>query len=457
MLLTNATSGESHMVAKGKRLLVLGVPLSTLIGIIACFGDDAVGASINPALASIALAFPDIPYSQILWLYSMPKMAIVPITLIAGLITGKYVSFRTAAITGFALIAIGGVMPVFMDDFWAVLGSRFILGIGLGIQAPIGPALVLRYFSDPQKRATVLGFGHGFVNIYGVFTNLLVGSLAVVNWRYSFLAYGTIFILLAIAILWVREPEDGRGSAKLSANQIIAAQTREDKLKESIEGMPGESSAITTGEIESPSSQERGIWKRMPKKAYGLVAAYLVALVLWGVAGLNLSAIVQSSGFGDSVTSGAVVSLINLSGVISGFAFGLLTKRMRGYVLPFGMFLMAAGFAVYYVAPNVYVLAVGVFVGGLANTIIMTGFESAVGSCCDASLISLGMSLCMVVSQLSGFLCPFYIGFVMDVLGFSSYTAPLMVSAVLLAVMGIAFAFVTFAARKRARVASLQR
>ncbi len=435
------------MAARARKAFALGVPLTTLIGIVACFGDDAVGASINPALASIAAAFPDIPYSQVLWLYSMPKLVIVPVTLVAGVVTGKYVSFRTAAIVGFALIAVGGVAPVALDGFWAVLASRFVMGVGLGIQGPIGPALVLRYFSDPQERATVLGFGHGFVNIYGVVTNLLVGGLAVIDWHYAFFAYGTIFVLLVVAALWVRDPPSGDGAARMSARQIIAAQTRADKLEE----VPAPPAGLREASPDRPAGDPAAAWRRLSGRAYALVAAYLFALVLWGVAGLNLSAIIEAEGFGDAATAGVVVSLINVSGIVSGFAFGLLTKWLKGYALPFGMFLMAAGFMAYATAGNVYVLAAGVFVGGLANTIIITGFESAVGSQCDASLISFGMSLCMTASQLSGFLCPLYIGFVMDVVGLSSYSAPLLVSAALLTALGVVFVVVTRTSTFRAR------
>ena len=126
-----------QMNARKKALAVGGIPLATLVGVLACFGDDAVGASINPALASIAAAFPEMPYSQILWLYTLPKIVIVPITLASGFVVGGKVSFRAAAITGFALIALGGMAPFFLDDFWAILGFRFVMGVGLEYRRPL--------------------------------------------------------------------------------------------------------------------------------------------------------------------------------------------------------------------------------------------------------------------------------------------------------------------------------
>lgn len=445
------------MAKAGKSLAMLGVPITTLIGIVACFGDDAVGASINPALATIGAAFPEVPYAQIMWLYSMPKIVIVPLTLVSGLVVGRYISFRLAAILGFGLIAVGGVAPAVCNEFWQIMAFRFVLGVGLAIQAPIGPALVLRYFADPQKRAYVLGFGHGFVNVYGVVTNVLVGSLCAIDWHYAFLAYGTIFVLLVLAILFVREPPSAKGEV-LSAKEVLSAQARADF----VERNAGEGCDVDGELIAEPTVSKKSIWARLPKSAYCLIFLYLFTLVLWGVAGLNLSAVIQENGLGDAATAGIVVSTINLSGVISGFAFGFLMKHLKEYVLPFGYFLMALGFVVYYFAPNAVVLSFGVFVAGLANTILMTGFENAVGSKCDVSLIYFGMSLCMTMSQLSGFLCPFYITFVMDVMGFSSYSAPLLVSATVLVLLGggrslcYAFALCKRAVKNHGELAVLQ-
>ena len=416
------------MVAKTRKLAVGGVSLTLLIGVLACFGDDAVGASVNSALASISQAFPSIPYSQILWLYTMPKIVIVPVTLASGFIVGRRVSYRKAAIAGFALISLGGMAPVILTDFWAILASRFVMGVGLGIQAPIGPALVMRFFVRSEDRARVLGYGHAFINVYGVATNLLVGFLCTIEWRYAFLAYGTILVLLVVAILFLRDPE-GADVAGPSAWDSVASET---------------------GGVVPPSSWWQTL-RAMPRMVFFLCAAYLITLCLWGVAGLNLSSVIDSRGFGDAATAGAILSLINVSGMIAGFFFGSVRRVLGRYTLPAGYFVMVAGFALYCLAPSVFVLALGVFVAGLANTLLITAFEAAVGDCCDASQVSLGMSLCMVVNQLAGFLTGFYISFLMDGLGLDGYSMPVACSAILLLAMGLGFALAGLLGARRER------
>lgn len=406
------------MSLRGKQVMVLGMPLLLFIGIISCFGDDAVGASINPALASIGEAFPNIEYGRITWLYSMPKIVIVPVCLISGFLIGKKVSYKKAAVTGFALIAVGGMAPYFMNEFWQIMFARFVLGIGLGIQAPIGPALVMRFFPDPQKRSTALGIGHGFVNIYGVVTNLLVGSLCTINWHYAFLAYGTIIILLLLTAFFLKNPKDGLNISALSS--IQNDRQRRSELAAEVEDSP---------------------YKRKPIgfSVIILLAAYFVTLLLWGTAGLNLSAIVKANGFGDAALSGVIISFINLAGVLAGFAFGFIYKFFKQYTLAFGYFLMASGLGLFALAPNAFCLGLGIFIAGLANTILMTGFEAEIGNRVLLKQVSLAMSFCMTASQLSGFFTGFYISFVMGIFGRTNFAAPVACSAIILAIIGIVF------------------
>ena len=438
------------MNARKKALAVGGIPLATLVGVLACFGDDAVGASINPALASIAAAFPEMPYSQILWLYTLPKIVIVPITLASGFVVGGKVSFRAAAITGFALIALGGMAPFFLDDFWAILGFRFVMGVGLGIQAPIGPALVMRLFDRKEQRAFVLGAGHGVINAYGVATNLLVGVLCAIEWRLAFLAYGTVAVLLVLAAAFLKNPEKGAVQGAWAALDEGRAGRRAAASSDANANM-GEKGA-GAGEDEATLAGWRACWRmmrRLDRRVFTLCLVYLATLCVWGVAGLNLSAIIQANGFGNAAVAGTVLSLINLSGMASGFAFGFISRACGRYTLALGYAVMACGLGVYALAPNLAVLCVGVFVAGAANTILITGFENEVGSRCGADLVSLGMALCMVVSQLSGFLSGFYISFVMDVLGFSSFSAPVGLSALVMLALGCCFSVWAWAGNAR--------
>ena len=150
--------------AKTVDLANLGIPLPLACGILASFGDDAVNTVIMPIMASLANAFPDIPYATITWLYSMPKIVIIPFALLSGYLVGRRVKFKTMALVGLGIIAVAGIAPFFLEGFWEILASRMVLAVGLGLQAPIGPALVMRFFRDGPRRSTMLGLGNGVLN-----------------------------------------------------------------------------------------------------------------------------------------------------------------------------------------------------------------------------------------------------------------------------------------------------
>ena len=65
----------------------------------------------------------------------------------------RKIKFKTLALIGMGIISVAGVAPVLFDDFWMILGARMVLAVGLGLQAPIGPALVMRFFEDGKRRS----------------------------------------------------------------------------------------------------------------------------------------------------------------------------------------------------------------------------------------------------------------------------------------------------------------
>jgi len=56
------------------------------------FMSMAIGA-INPVLQNIAEAFPDIPFTTIALVTTLPSLLIIPTTIIAGNIVGTKVSY----------------------------------------------------------------------------------------------------------------------------------------------------------------------------------------------------------------------------------------------------------------------------------------------------------------------------------------------------------------------------
>lgn len=381
----------------------LGVPFSLMVGILASFGDDAVNTAITPVFASLAAAFPDISYATITWIYSMPKIVVIPFALLSGYLAGRKVGFKTIALVGMGIIATAGVIPFFLNDFWAILASRMVLAVGLGLQAPIGPALVMRFFQDGPRRSFALGLGNGVLNGVSILTGLLIGNLCAIEWHLSFLGYLGMFVLFVFTLVFLKEPP------------VVAVE--------------GEASF-------DRKARSRGV----PKQAIFLCAFFAMVDCVWMAATMNISAIVAQMNWGDAGTTSWLMSLISLAGFVFGLSYGPYCKLTKRYNLAASLLIIAIAVAFIAFASDAWMLAVGLFLGGAAFCLIICGIQNELGVVCSPMQMALASALFMVFEHLGGFLSSWWMALVMSFAGQNAYQAPSLAASAVFLVSSAAFA-----------------
>lgn len=406
-----------------KKFRGFGVPAPLFIGILASFGDDAVNTAIMPMISSLAAAFPDIPYTMVIWVYTMPKIIIIPFALLSGYIAGRYIRFKTLALMGLGIISIAGIVPALLDDFWMILASRMVLAVGLGLQAPIGPALVMRWFRNGQQRSYALGLGNGMLNGFSMLTGMLVGFLCTMDWHWSFYAYGLMVPLFLVTLFLLKEPPSAEGEKNevQPDDREVRPASREEALVASVKRK-----------------------STVPLAAFALCAVFCLVDCFWMPASLNMSSIIVSNGWGDSATTGVVMSLISVAGLCAGFLFGWYYKLTKRFNLAVSFFLMAIALALIYFATGITMLGAGLFIGGAAFCLMICGVQNELGFICKPAQMAMATGLFMVFEHMGGFLVSGYMSLIMDVAGLSSFIAPVGVSMILFSIGGICFVFYGF-------------
>jgi MFS family permease len=369
---------------------------------------------------------------------------IILFALLSGAVAGRYLSFRTVALLGFAVICFAGVAPAFLNDFWMVLASRMILGIGLGLQCPLGPALVIRFFPNERQRAFYLGVGNGVINGYGTITNLLVGTLCAINWNYAFFAYGTMAILFLFAFLFLKEPAKPLDS---NNGQTILRDSENDDINETDKKKIA--TKCSDEKAKSIFSTLRAISK-LPRTVLILCVLFMFVDCLEMPAAINASAIIAQNNWGSSALAGIMVSLISISGLISGFAFGKFFRTFKHYNIVISFFIMATGLLMTVLASSPFVMAAGLFFCGASFTLIISGIQNEIGAVVTSAQAVFASALFMVFENIGGFITAGYMSLVSIVFGSQSFYAPLIVSAVLFGIGGIGLGiFVSRKTRKR--------
>ena len=153
------------------------------ISLLAIFFTSMGVATVSPAMAKLAAQFPSNNYALI---STLPTLFIVPTTLWAGAVAGKKIRYRTISLVGILLFLIGGIAPFFLtESFTVLLVCRAVFGIGVGLRASLGNALVMQYYTG-KEQADMLGYGNLISNFGGVLLQMVAGSLAEYGWDYTF-------------------------------------------------------------------------------------------------------------------------------------------------------------------------------------------------------------------------------------------------------------------------------
>lgn len=150
------------------------------ISLLAIFFTSMGVATVSPAMAKLAAQFPSNNYALI---STLPTLFIVPTTLWAGAVAGKKIRYRTISLVGILLFLIGGIAPFFLtESFTVLLVCRAVFGIGVGLRASLGNALVMQYYTG-KEQADMLGYGNLISNFGGVLLQMVAGSLAEYGWN----------------------------------------------------------------------------------------------------------------------------------------------------------------------------------------------------------------------------------------------------------------------------------
>ncbi|MBF7097847.1 MFS transporter [Alkalibacter mobilis] len=332
--------------------------------------------AVNPALASIAAAFPDVSFTTILLISTLPQLLSVPATLAAGRLAGSIIKYKTLLTWGMILFVVGGVAPYFIKDITNIIVMRAVYGIGLGLVMPMGMALAIAYF-DGEEREKMIGSGTLMQNVGGIFFTLIAGLMASVTWNLTFLVH-TFGIFTIILTLFLPEPD------KVQVGQ-------------NAEGVP-----------------------RMPIIVYGLTLFIFVVMVLFMPMMLNMSSVILERGMGNAASSGLVLTVFTVGGMIAGALFAKVYKVFNTTTFSIGLGSAAIGLAAMAYGNTILFMYVATFFSGFGTGLIIPAIFVTIGMKVHPTQISMATGIVLAALNSAAFPTPYIIAFISGLLGQSN-------------------------------------
>jgi MFS family permease len=373
--------------------------ISSVIAIMSIFFVLMGVGILTPAIQNIAEAFPDIPFTTILLISTLPSLFIVPSSIISGALAGSKVKYRTLVITGSIIFAIAGSISYAQNDFTIILVSRAIFGIGLGIIFPLGSALVLKLF-DGQQRANMLGASNVVMNIGGIALQMGGALLCAISWRYTFLAHLIALLTLLLVIFLLPEPEQN------------ITETNVPKVK-------------------------------MPVGVY--IISFLVAFntVLLTPMLLNMSTIIITDKLGNAANAGVVLSSFTVGGMVGGAIFGNVNKIIGRFALGVGLIIGGIGLAIVYFAHSLMLLTIGALIIGIGAFTVIPAAMMTLGKIVPPAGFGTASGILMAFLNLGGFISPFYMSLLVSVSGRTDVRFPVLFGCLAAVLLGAIVLVVT--------------
>lgn len=352
-------------------------------------------AAMAPALNGIQLHFMNAPSTLVKLVVTLPALICIPIGLLNSAFM-KFVSKKNLILIGLFLFTIGGLSSSLSPNIYMLLFTKVILGLGLGITAPLSLVLIGDFFHG-KERTKFMGLSTASTNLGGILSTLLVGFLASFGWRYSFLVYAVTIIVFILIALFLPNSS--------TQHNTDNANTKHNGNKQE------------TIHIEENIKLNKGIFK------YAILV--LLALIAFYAVPTNMDFLIKYKNLGTSSTAANIVSLGTLSSLISALVFPKLMKLLKKYYSLIIFIVMSFGFVLLGFSPSIEVTLLGaIFVGFGFGSIIPFGMLFA-SNLVHKTHTALAILIVTTALYLGEFLSPIVLQMISNVLNINNVTGSL--------------------------------
>ncbi|MER2120030.1 MAG: MFS transporter [Solibacillus sp.] len=375
--------------------------LKFLIVLIA-FQDVAAGVA-GSIMADLIVAFPEFSPTTVMLIATMPGLLQIFPSLFYGKLTNKF-SKRALLMTGLILFLIGGIMPFFLSNLFAIIVFRGILGLGVGITLPLSIDIITGFF-DGRERDFLIGFGTSTIACVGaIFFQVVGGMLAdAYGWNYGFLVYLFPIWILAITFLFLPEPK----------------------------------------KQEVPNASIKDVLFKAPKTVYGFTIGQIIfSAFIYGYV-TNISIIIQSEGLGNATEAGLAISLFTTGTLITGFIFGKLRSMMPNLIVPLGVLLTATGILWCSAVGSLTMIFVASVLGGMGLGIVLPGVLARVSELANLAKGISYVGIAAAGQGLGGIVSPYMFATLLGAFGLEGGRSTLLISSIGLFVLAIVWAVIT--------------
>ncbi|RMC48154.1 MFS transporter [Lactobacillus sp. ESL0225] len=337
-----------------------------------------IAPQISPVLPLMYSSFPTISRAGVETLSTIPNIGIV-IGLMLSPFLIRLVGSKPTIISGLLIILLAGTYPIYSTNYYMILISRFLLGLGIGLFNSLAVSLLAKFYQG-NELSTMLGFQNSMGSIGAALFSFCVGCLAGQGWHTTFLIYLAALPILVLFSWLVPLPRE--------QNQIAASQNQMTK-------------------------NDNRLNIQVIKIALLMFFMYIFFMPMT----FKLPQLAISQKIADVSQVAFVSSMITLIGIPVGLAYGYLKKKLQDLILPIGLFLQVVGLLAIAVSANLLMLIFAAIVLGTGFGLSVPYIFNWLGNVAPKNSINFATTITLILVNIGCAVSPTIINWLGNTLG----------------------------------------
>ena len=328
---------------------------------------------------------PNIGLASVESLATIPAMMITIFVLLSNGVI-KFIGKKNTVLLGLLLIFIFGIVPAFTTNFKVVLISRLFLGAGIGLFNSLSISMISDFF-DEEHRGTMIGLRTAFLNIGKALTTFISGYLLIYGIQYTFLVYALALPICIIFLLFVPNAENVN-------NKKVSIKFHKETI-------------VLT------------------------LLTFLVGISYMG-ATIKIPTLLAEKYHYQPDTARNLLTILALSGIISGVIFGILVKRFKNLTLPIMLSFMTIGSVLFALTNNIVIFYVAAVFIGISFVGTMSFNFFYISNKLENKFINFATSVILVGGNIGVILTPVVLTKIPEALHLEKYTIPFFITTTLM-------------------------
>lgn len=352
-------------------------------------------AAVAPVLDLMRETF-DAPEMLVNLVLTLPPLATAISGFFIGTLSDKIGRVKILAIS-LLIFGLAGISGFFLENLYAIIACRLLLGISIAGLLPMVSALITEYYA-PEISARYLGYLSASNGICVTILQTACGALASFGWHYSFLIYILGFLALPLVLLFLREP--------VRREKTIETETKE-----------------------------------MPRSVFYIFiyVVMILAAILVYLPTVNMSYYLSSAGItGGALLTGILLGVFGISSMATGIIFWRVARKLTPLqIFSLAFLLEAAGLLCIGILPNPILMGAGLVLIGFALGLAIPNASAWVGKVTPQRVLGRYMSG-VTVSVFVGLFCTTFTGpILLAIVGQGNYSGMFLLSAAGAAVIAL--------------------